>query len=54
MQNKVKTFLRVEQTEGGEIKWTNVIEFESGVSVSIPINRDGSIKWFDDSQLIKR
>lgn len=53
MQNETKVFLRVEQTEEGETKLLKVIEFGSRARVTIPINRDGGIKWFDDSQLIK-
>lgn len=30
-----------------------VIEYGSGDRVQIPINPDGTIKWFDDSQLKK-
>lgn len=53
MQNETKVFLRVEQTETGATKLSKVIEFGYGTAVAIPINRDGSVKWFDDSQLIK-
>ena len=31
-----------------------VIEYKSGARVEIPINRDGSVKWFDDSKLLKK
>lgn len=54
MQNDLKVFLRVEQSEDGKIKLSQVIKFKSDSRVEIPINRDGSIKWFDDLQLIKR
>ena len=30
-----------------------VIEYGSGDRVQIPINPDGTVKWFDDSQLKK-
>lgn len=30
-----------------------VIEYGSGDRVQIPINPDGTIKWYDDSQLVK-
>lgn len=53
MQNETKVFLRVEQTETGATKLSKVIEFGNGTAVAIPINRDGSVKWFNDSQLIK-
>lgn len=35
-------------------KLSKVIEYGSGTRVEIPINRDGSIKWFDDSKLLKK
>lgn len=54
MQSDLKVYLRVEQSEDGKIKLSQVIKFKSDSRVEIPINRDGSIKWFDDSQLIKR
>lgn len=34
-------------------KLLKVIEYKSGAKVEIPINRDGSVKWFDDSKLLK-
>lgn len=34
-------------------KLSTVLEYNSGARVEIPINRDGSVKWFDDSKLIK-
>lgn len=33
-------------------KLSKVIEYKSGARVEIPINRDGSVKWFDDSKLL--
>ena len=35
-------------------KLLKVIEYKSGARVEIPINRDGSVKWFDDSKLLKK
>ena len=46
--------MRVERTKEGKIKLSKVVEYESGARVMVPIIRDGSIKWFDDSKLIKR
>ena len=31
-----------------------VIKYASGKQVKLPINADGSIKWFDDSKLLKK
>lgn len=48
-----KVITKVEQTLEGKQKITRVIEFYSGNKVAIPINKDGSIKWYEDSQLQK-
>ena len=34
-------------------KLSTVIEFPAG-KVMIPINPDGTVKWFDDSRLIRK
>lgn len=46
---KVKGFIK---SEGGKL--SRVIEYESGTRVELPMNRDGSIKFFDDSKLLKK
>jgi len=53
MNKKASMLLRVEQTEEGKIKLSKVVEYASGARVMVPIIRDGSVKWFDDSKLIK-
>ena len=30
-----------------------VAEYDSHVRVEVPINPDGTVKWFDDSQLLR-
>ena len=45
----VKTF-----TKADNGKLSKVLEYESGARVEIPINKDGSVKWFDDGKLIKK
>lgn len=35
-------------------KLYKVIEYDTGARVEIPVNQDGSIKWFDDSKLLKK
>ena len=44
----VKTF-----TKADNGKLSKVLEYESGARVEIPINKDGSVKFFDDSKLLK-
>lgn len=51
--NKVTVLTRAELTEEGKGKTSKVIEYESGSRLEIPTNKDGSIKYFDDSKLVK-
>lgn len=37
------------KAENGRI--TQVIEFDDEHKVEIPLNKDGTVKWFDDSVL---
>lgn len=46
---KAKIFTKAEQS-----RLAKVINFENGKKVEIPINKDGSVKWFDDNKLIKK
>ena len=48
IKNDYKTLTRADS--GNLYK---VIEYGSGNRVQIPINPDGTVKWFDDSQLQK-
>lgn len=41
-------------TKVNDGKLSRVIEYGSGAKVEIPINQDGSVKFFDDSKLIKK
>lgn len=47
--NNVKVFTRV---DGGIL--SKIIEYPNGNRVEIPINKDGSVKFYDDSKLIKK
>lgn len=53
MQREAMLLLSIEQKENGEIKLSKIIEYGNGTRVQVPLNRGGSIKWFDDAQLIK-
>ena len=35
-------------------KVTQVIEFDNGTRVEIPLDKNGEVKWFDDTKLIKK
>lgn len=48
MNREVKTF-----TKADDGRLSKVIDYGNGSKVEIPINKDGSIKWFDDSALLK-
>jgi len=54
MNDVNKVWTKAEKTGKKEVKLSRVIEFDSGNQIAIPIHKDGSIKWFDDSKLIKR
>lgn len=41
--NEIKVFTR---TDDGRI--SKVIEYSTGTKVEIPVNKDGSIKWYAD------
>ena len=47
----MKEVKKILKAEDGKL--STVLEYSSGARVEIPINRDGSVKWFDDSKLIK-
>ena len=35
-------------------KVTQVLEFDNGERIEIPIAKNGDIKWFDDTKLIRK
>lgn len=47
----MQTVKRFTKADNGKL--SKVVEYESGAKVEIPINKDGSVKWFDDSKLLK-
>ena len=40
------------KSENGKV--TQVVEFDSGEKIEIPLAKNGDIKWFDDTKLIKK
>lgn len=46
---KMKKWIKAEDG-----KVTQVIEFDSGSKVELPLDKDGNVKWFDDTKLIKK
>lgn len=47
--SECKKFLKADRG-----RLSTVLEYESGTRVEIPINKDGSVKWFDDTKLLKK
>ena len=47
----MQTVKRFTKADNGKL--SKVLEYDSGKRVEIPINKDGSVKWFDDSKLMK-
>mgnify|MGYP006977032345 CR=1 FL=1 len=54
MSTETRIFTRAEFTEDGKNRLSKVIKFGNGKKVEIPINRDGSVRWFDDLKLIRK
>ena len=47
--NKMKKWIKAEDG-----KVTQVVEFDSGSKIELPLDKDGNLKWFDDTKLIKK
>ena len=50
--SKLKVWDRYE-LEGDTWKRSKILESSDGNRTTIPLNPDGSIKWFDDSKLVR-
>lgn len=35
-------------------KVTQILEFDSGSKIELPLDKDGNVKWFDDTKLIRK
>jgi hypothetical protein len=51
MNDTRNSYRTLTKCEAGKL--SKVIEYGSGAKVEIPINSDGSVKWFDDNKLLK-
>ena len=40
------------KAEDGKV--TQVVEFDSGSKIELPLDKNGNLKWFDDTKLIKK
>lgn len=41
-------------TKADDGNLSKVLESKNGHRTEIPINKDGTVKWFDDSKLIRK
>ena len=46
---KMKKWIKAEDG-----KVSQVIEFDSGSKIELPLDKDGNVKWFDDTKLIRK
>ena len=53
MNRLARISTRAELTSEGKSRMAKIIDYGNGHRVEIPINRDGTVKWFDDSKLIR-
>ena len=49
MINKMRKWIKAEDG-----KVSQVVEFDSGSKIELPLDKDGNLKWFDDTKLIKK
>ena len=54
MGSETRIFTRSELKSEGKNMLSMVIKFGIGKKVEIPINRDGSLRWFNDLKLIRK
>ncbi|MDE7323790.1 MAG: hypothetical protein K2N73_13950 [Lachnospiraceae bacterium] len=47
--NEVKSFIKADRG-----RLTQVIEYGTGTSVEIPLNSDGSVRWYNDKSKKKQ
>lgn len=45
-------YKKILKAENGKV--TQVIKYESGAKVEIPLTKTGEVKWFDDNKLMKK
>lgn len=48
MEKRVQVATRAELTEDDKSKMSKVIDYNDGSRVEIPINKDGSVRWYED------
>lgn len=43
---------KIIKAEDGRV--TQVVEFDSGSKIELPLDKDGNLKWFDDTKLLRK
>ena len=43
---------KIIKAEDGKV--SQVIEFDNGERIELPLDKNGNVKWFDDTKLIKK
>ena len=49
---KTQDVKRIIKADRGKL--SQVLEWENGARVEVPLEKDGSVKFFDDSKLLKK
>lgn len=43
---------KIIKAEDGKV--SQIIEFDSGSKIELPLDKDGNLKWFDDTKLLRK
>ena len=43
---------KIIKAEDGKV--TQILEFDNGERIELPLDKDGNLKWFDDSKLLRK
>ena len=54
MESTVKVWTRAERNNDRSGRLHKVIDYGNGKQVAIPVNKDGTVRWFDDEKLIRK
>ena len=54
LKKKVRIIKMKKWIKADNGKVSQVVEFDSGSKIELPLDKDGNVKWFDDTKLIKK
>lgn len=43
---------KIIKAEDGKV--SQIIEFDNGERIELPLDKDGNLKWFDDTKLLRK